>query len=197
MRILAFSDLHMSKAEADRLVTASKEADLVIGAGDFCNMRNGLRTALKMLRDIKAPFVTVPGNNESADELRDAALPGMEVLHGQELVFDDLTIFGLGYGIPATPFGAWSCDLSEVEATELLRRCDHADILVTHSPPKGVADRTSDGKSVGSTALHHAIERLQPRLAVFGHVHDSWGISGKIGQTHVQNLGPVPNWFEI
>ncbi|MEM9126696.1 MAG: metallophosphoesterase, partial [Pseudomonadota bacterium] len=39
MRILAFSDLHMARNRAQDIVQASQGADLVIGAGDYCNMR--------------------------------------------------------------------------------------------------------------------------------------------------------------
>jgi Icc-related predicted phosphoesterase len=50
---------------------------------------------------------------------------------------------------------------------------------------------------VGSVAIRAAIERLQPQLAVCGHVHDSWGQTGTIGRTHVVNLGPTVNWFDV
>ena len=197
MRVLAFSDLHHSRSRAAALVEAAGEADLVIGAGDFCNMRRDLRAALDLLSGITAPLVMVPGNAESADELRAAAPAGAHVLHGQGCEIDGVRIFGLGYAVPVTPFGSWSCDLSEQEAGEMLDGCEAADILVTHSPPKGVADMTSSGLSVGSTAIRAAIERIQPPLALCGHVHDSWGQEGKIGATRVVNLGPRPNWFEV
>ena len=79
----------------------------------------------------------------------------------------------------------------------MLAKCEAADILVLHSPPKGVVDVTSGGQSVGSTAIHDAIERIQPRLAFCGHIHDSWGQTGRIGATQVVNLGPRPNWFDL
>src|SRR6056297_101219 len=88
-------------------------------------------------------------------------------------------------------------DMSEADAESLLSRCKGVDILITHSPPKGVADVTSQGISVGSTAIRAAIETLQPHLALCGHIHDSWGQTGRIGETRVVNLGPTPNWFEI
>lgn len=197
MRILAFSDLHLSESRAATLVAASVEADLVIGAGDFCNVRQGLDAAMALLSGIRAPMVVTPGNAESADELRAAALPGTTVLHGEGCEIAGLRLFGLGYGVPVTPFGSWSCDLSEAEAAALLAACDAADILITHSPPKGVADRTSGGVSVGSTAIRDAIARVQPQLALCGHVHDCWGETGQIGGSHVVNLGPRPNWFEV
>jgi len=197
MRALAFSDLHHSPNRAAALVEASAEADLVIGAGDFCNMRHGLDDAMALLEGIAAPLVVVPGNAESEDELRAAAPAAVHVLHGQGVELGGLRIFGLGYGVPVTPFGAWSCDLTEDFAAEMLDRCAGAEILVTHSPPKGVADVTSGGQSVGSTEIRAAIERLQPKLALCGHIHDSWGREGMIGTTRVVNLGPTPNWFEV
>ena len=197
MKILAFSDLHLARARAADLVAASAEADLVIGAGDFCTMRQGLAEAMDLLRAITAPMVAVPGNAESAPELQAAALPNMTVLHGNSTQIGNTRLFGLGYGVPETPFGAWSCDLSEKRTHDMLAACAAADILILHSPPKGVADVTSVGQSVGSTAIRDAIERLQPTYAFCGHIHDSWGKSGQIGATRVINLGPTVNWFEI
>lgn len=197
MKILAFSDLHLARRAAAALVDASAGADLVIGAGDFCNMRQGLDQAMELLAGIAAPMVLVPGNAESADELRAAAPEGAHVLHGQGIEIDGLKLFGLGGGVPVTPFGAWSFDLTETQAAAMLAGCDAADILITHSPPKGVADRTSQGQSVGSTAIRDAIARIEPRLAICGHIHDSWGERGHIGAAEVVNLGPAGTWFEI
>ncbi|WP_170361308.1 metallophosphoesterase family protein [Ruegeria arenilitoris] len=197
MRILAFSDLHMARNRAAEVVAASAEADLVIGAGDFCKARQGLDQAMAMLSGITAPFVMVPGNAESARELVEAAPEGDHVLHGTGMTLDGLRLFGLGYGVPVTPFGDWSCDLTEAEATELLDRCDAADILIAHSPPKGYGDVTSLGDAVGSVAVRDAVERLQPQLALCGHIHDSWGYRGNLGRTQIANLGPTVNWFEV
>ncbi len=197
MRILAFSDLHHSRRRAEALVAASRDADLVIGAGDFCNMRDNAPGAMSLLANIARPFVMVPGNAESLDELTDAAHEGMTVLHGSGCEVAGLKLFGLGYGVPVTPFGDWSCDLTEEEAAAMLAPCERADILISHSPPKGVADVASTGQSVGSLAVHEAIERVQPRLVFCGHIHDSWGVEGQIGATRVINLGPEPNFFEL
>ncbi|MCV2883022.1 metallophosphoesterase family protein [Actibacterium sp. XHP0104] len=197
MRVLAFSDLHLSRSRAAVLVEASAQADLVIGAGDFCNMRKGLDQAMGLLAGIAAPMVIVPGNAESHAELRAAAPDGVQVLHGSGCSVGGLRLFGLGYGVPVTPFGSWSCDLTEAQARDMLAGCEAADILITHSPPKGIADRTSGGVSVGSVAIHEAIGRIRPRLALCGHIHDSWGAEGMIGHSRVVNLGPTVNWFEV
>lgn len=196
MKVLAFSDLHHARARAADLVAASAEADLVIGAGDYCNGRYDLEGAMALLDGIRAPMVLVPGNAESVDELRDAA-PRATVLHGQGVEVEGLRLFGLGYGVPETPFGDWSCDLSEAEAGAMLAAFEGADIFITHSPPKGVVDVTSTGLSVGSTAVRAATERAAPPLVLCGHIHDCWGQEGHIGASRVVNLGPTVNWFEV
>ncbi|MGE4327323.1 MAG: metallophosphoesterase family protein, partial [Pseudodonghicola sp.] len=96
MKILAFSDLHLARRAAADLVAASAAADLVIGAGDFCNMREGLDQAMELLSGIAAPMVLVPGNNESAEELRAAVPAEVRVLHGEGLEIGGLRLFGLG-----------------------------------------------------------------------------------------------------
>lgn len=197
MKILAFSDLHLARTRAADLVAASVDADLLIAAGDFCGMREGLDRGLAMLAGLAAPVVAVPGNGESLDELTVAAPAAWTILHGTATEVGGLCLFGLGYAVPTTPFGDWSCDLNEEEAAALLDRCAKVDVLITHSPPKGLGDRISGGISVGSVAIRNAIDRLQPKLAVCGHVHDSWGARGKIGRTEVANLGPTVNWFEV
>ena len=175
---------------------ASKDADLVIGAGDFANHREDVPEALNLLTGIKAPFVAVPGNNESDKELRDAAHIGTTVLHGEGTEIAGLQVFGIGCGIPATPW-SWSFDMSDEEAATILAGCDAADILVTHSPPKGVVDEARPGVHFGSQAIHGAILRIRPKLVFCGHIHESWGKEGWIGDSRVINLGPNVNWFEL
>lgn len=194
-RILAFSDLHLSRGKARAIIEAAQDADLVIGAGDFCNARQGLDEAMGLLWTIADKAVYVPGNAESADELR--AATDAAVLHGAALQVQGIKLFGIGYAVPVTPFGPWSCDLTEDEANIMLTKLDGADILISHSPPKGAADTNSRGISLGSTAVRAAIERAQPKLCLCGHIHESWGQTGLIGDTSVHNLGPVPNWFEV
>lgn len=194
-RILAFSDVHMSRGRIADIVEAAPKADLIIGAGDFCNMRMGLDQAMGLLSPVVSKAVYVPGNAESAEELR--AATEATVLHGEATEAHGLKIFGIGYAIPVTPFGEWSCDLTEDHAATMLDRMQTADILISHSPPKGVVDISSSGQSLGSTAVRAAIERVQPKLCFCGHIHDSWGQQGLIGTTAIHNLGPMVNWFEV
>ena len=75
----------------------------------------------------------------------------------------------------------WTGGLAEVWARVPTR----VDVLVTHGPPMGVLDRTSRGESVGCEALAEALERIRPRLHVFGHIHESYGTLEKGGTLFV------------
>lgn len=196
MKILAFSDVHLARNRMLKIVEAASAADLVIGAGDFCNARVGIEAAMELLEPISGKAIYVPGNAESIDELRGAT--DATVLHGEAIVVDGIRVFGIGYAVPVTPFGEWSCDLDEETAAGMLAACEApCDILVSHSPPKGVADLNSSGMSLGSTSVREVIERVQPTYCFCGHIHDSWNKQGTIGKTQVHNLGPTANWFEI
>ena len=198
MRILAFSDLHRDLAQGAKLVEMSAEADVVIGAGDFASVHKGLEETIGALSAIEKPTVLVPGNNETVDALREAAAGwgAATVLHGEGTTIDGVELFGLGAGIPVTPWD-WSFDLDEEEATEMLAPCPEGAVLVLHSPPKDHCDSAGGGGNFGSPALLQAIEAKRPRLAVCGHIHESWGCESQVGPTPVRNLGPKGTWLEV
>ncbi len=192
MKLLLFSDLHNDFRTAAKLVELSNAVDVVVGAGDFCVARQGLDEIIASLSAITKPAVLVPGNSESNQELLQACRlwKSAHVLHGSQVVIDGNTFFGIGGGIPITPFGAWSYDFSEDEAYDLLRDCPAGGILISHSPPWGVLDVSSGGRKLGSQALRATINRKQPQLVVCGHIHGSAGQSDRIGETTVINAGP-------
>jgi Icc-related predicted phosphoesterase len=192
MKLLLFSDLHNDFLRASKLVELSATVDVVVGAGDFCVARRGLDEIITALSAVKKPAVLVPGNAETHKELVQAcrSWPAAHVLHGNQVTLDDVTFYGIGGGIPITPFGAWSYDLSEDEAGELLQDCPPGDVLISHSPPKGILDISADGKSLGSEAVREAIAVKKPRLVVCGHIHGSAGQKARLGPTTVINAGP-------
>ncbi|HET7177598.1 MAG TPA: metallophosphoesterase family protein [Solirubrobacterales bacterium] len=198
MRLLAFSDLHRDLGQAARLVEMSAEADIVIGAGDFASVHEGLAETIAALAPIEAPTVLVPGNNETEDALREAAAgwAAATILHGGGTTIAGVEFFGLGAGIPTTPWG-WSFDLDDETAARLLAPCPEGALLVLHSPPRGHCDASAGGGHFGSEALLRAIEEKRPRLAVCGHIHESWGCESRIGDTPLHNLGPRGTWLEV
>jgi len=70
---------------------------------------------------------------------------------------------------------------------------DDVDILITHGPPYGIRDEvprwhgiSGDTEHVGCPHLMDAIEnRVKPKMHVFGHIHEEYGITYKSGTMFV------------
>ena len=192
MNILAFSDVHCDDISINQIVEKSKAVDLVIGAGDFSyGSGRGLKEVINRFSQINKPCVFVPGNCETFQQLNQACKNwnNFHVLHGTRIKQDGVEIFGIGGGIPVTPFGSWSYDFTEAQARDLLLDCVDGCILVSHSPPKGILDISSSGKSLGSLAIREVLETKRIKLLVCGHIHASSGKIQRIAQTDVINAG--------
>ena len=192
MKLLLFSDVHRDLAAAARLVELSREATVAVAAGDLATVHRGLDEVVAVLRDMACPTVLVPGNGETFDELEAACAswPEAQVLHGTGARVAGRDFFGLGGGVPVTPFGSWSWDFTEQEAAALLADCPSDAILVSHSPPKGAVDRDASGASLGSGAVRDTVLASRLALVVCGHIHSCGGRSEKLGATTVVNAGP-------
>jgi Icc-related predicted phosphoesterase len=198
MRILAFSDLHRDLDQGAKLVEMSADADVVIGAGDFASVHEGLEETIGALSAIETPTILVPGNNETIEALREAAADweAATVLHGEAAEIEGAEFFGLGAGIPVTPWD-WSFDLDDAAATAMIGDCPEGAILVLHSPPQGHCDSAGGDTHFGSEALLEGIEEKRPALAVCGHIHESWGCESRVGETPIRNLGPKGTWLDV
>ena len=192
MRFLLFSDVHCNVGKCRSIAERAAEFDIVIGAGDFAIQRKGLEKSIDVLKVIETPTVLVPGNGESDDELR-AACEGWSaahVLHGNGCEINGVWFYGLGGGVPPTPFGAWSFDLEEETAASMLADCQSGGILIVHSPPQGAVDIDSGGVHRGSPVIRQVVETKRPKLVVCGHIHDSWEQQEQIGDSTIINAGP-------
>jgi predicted phosphodiesterase len=67
MKLLVFSDIHSDFRTASKLIKMFEGVDVVVGAGDYCIARNGLKKIIDALSGIKKPAVLVPGNSESIE----------------------------------------------------------------------------------------------------------------------------------
>lgn len=199
MRILAFSDLHRDVEVAKELLKLSKMADVLVGAGDFATQGIGAAETLEILACSNVPVVLVHGNHDDPIEVSKLCdlHDQLVYLHGTGAVVWETEFFGLGGEIPPRNDSPWNAFETEERAAALLTACPDKAVLVTHSPPFGVADQQQTGKHEGSTVVRDAILQRRPSLLLCGHIHHAWGRHGRIASTHVHNLGPSANWFEI
>jgi len=197
VKLLAFSDVHADLLQARLLAERSATADVVVGVGDFASVHEGLAETIDALRAIQRPVVLVPGNNETDDALREACRgwDSAHVLHGQGAEIGGVPFYGLGAGVPVTPWD-WSFDLTEEEAEDKLAACPKGCVLAVHSPPRGHVDTSGAGEHLGSVAVLDAVVAKEPRVALCGHIHESWGERSEIGPTEVVNLGPAGTFLD-
>lgn len=143
------------------------------------------------LRSIGKPIFGVAGNHDFIFERRRMFVPRLPWTYLQDsgCEFEGLKI----WGSPWQPeFGNWAFNKTESELREVWAAIpDDTDILLLHGPPHGYGDLVKPRReNVGSHSLLRRILEIQPRLAVFGHIHEGYG-SYRIGETIAINAARV------
>jgi Icc-related predicted phosphoesterase len=176
--VVCLSDTHLKHA-----AIAVPRGDVLLHAGD-CTKR-GTRSELEaFLRwygaQPAAARILVAGNHDAVCEERPALVrdlcqkAGVIYLCDEEVVVEGLRI----WGSPVTP--RFRDMAFNVERGAAMRAVWEAiptglDILVTHGPPRGVGDRIFLGTHVGCAELLERVKAVQPKVHVFGHIHEAHG----------------------
>jgi predicted phosphohydrolase len=169
------------------------DGDILIHAGDM-----SMSGALDDLRAFNAWLARLPhrhkiviaGNHDFCFERQPAASAAL--LTAADYLMDSaVTVLGIRfYGSPWQPwFFDWAFNLPRGPA--LRAKWDlipaETEVLITHGPPQGHGDLTTRGDRAGCDELLAAVRRLQPRLHVFGHIHEGAGQTRE-GQTLCLNV---------
>jgi Icc-related predicted phosphoesterase len=183
MKIICISDTH---TRHDSL--SIPECDVLIFAGDSCSSGE-LHEAtkfVKWLANYKNNFkkvILIAGNHDWCfqksksivlEELAKYLEDKFVYLEDEEYVFDGIKF----YGTPWQPtFFNWAFNLPRGERLKM--RWDNipedTNVLITHGPPHGIADKV-DNIHVGCIDLLHKVENMQQLfLHVFGHIHSQNG----------------------
>jgi predicted phosphodiesterase len=187
MRLVLLADTHTHQTELGALPSG----DALILAGDLCNMfsKPGYDEQLSRLNRWlgEQPFTyrLVIGGNHDGLLQSVAGQPFTRLSNATWLCDSGVTIEGIQFwGSPWTS-GSSGPMAFQLLPSNLKAKWDliphHTDVLITHGPPYGVLDQTSWGHG-GDEDLRDAVERTQPALHVFGHIHTARGIRKK-GQT--------------
>ena len=87
----------------------------------------------------------------------------------------------LVYGVPWTPDfypQVWAFNYCQTDRDPYLiweAVPDKVDVLITHGPPYGCRDFLKGKGNLGCKELAERIRHLDPKLHVFGHIHDGYG----------------------
>lgn len=173
MKLVLISDTHCYKMPLP-------DGDILIHAGDLTS-GGTIRECQRELDWLNSqPYkyvVIVAGNHDFAFEEAKPALKLGRIIY---LENDGVEINGIKiYGSPVQPrFMNWAFNVDRGEAIRKYwnRIPNNVDVLVTHGPPAGILDQALFGSEhLGCEELALAVERVKPRIHMFGHIHGGRG----------------------
>lgn len=185
MKVLVFTDFHNDYGLLPQLTKKAAEADVVVCAGDPTIFEHDLQGVLHSFNAWGKPVLMIHGNHENEESLRKACMRHKHILfvHGKETVINGVRFLCWGGG------GFSLTDRGLERQLDSWKRSEQPTILVTHAPPyKTTLDDI--GRPVGCRSVRKAIERLKPRYAISGHIHETAGAQDVIGETRLLNPGP-------
>ena len=176
MRIVCISDTHGLHGHVD-----VPDGDVLVHAGDLTNMGTLAQVAEAASFIQSLPHrhkIVIAGNHDlslehQADEA-EALLTEMTYLRDSATTVDGVRFWG-------SPWQPWFFDWAfNLQRGEEIRAKwdlipDDTDVLITHGPPLGVLDMTFRQEQVGCADLLEALERTEPCVHVFGHIHEGYG----------------------
>jgi Icc-related predicted phosphoesterase len=176
MRFVILSDTH----SLHRRVQVP-DGDVLLFAGD--STRKGELAELAEFNDwLKslphATKIVIAGNRDFCFETK---LAESKNVLGAATYLQDETLQVGGFQIYGSPWQPPFLNMAfNLERGEPLRAKwalipTDTDILITHTPPYGIGDKTQAGQMVGDRDLTDAVGRIQPKLHVFGHIHEAYG----------------------
>jgi len=108
-------------------------------------------------------------------ELLEFIIPeNVTYLNDSGIIIDGIKI----WGSPVQPrFFDWAFNRDRGE--DIQKHWDlipkDSEVLITHGPPYGILDLTTNNLNVGCEALLSTMDRLNIKLHVFGHIHEAHG----------------------
>jgi Icc-related predicted phosphoesterase len=184
MRFIATSDVHGCW---DELVSSLEPADVFIAAGDLTEgTASEFRVLLRYMEFMKYRHKIVIGGNHDEHFESGSSLAtikeqfknaGVTYLchepHTITINNHSVKVFGSPYTLS---FSKMAFEKNESELGLLYQDIPHnLDILISHGPANGILDKNRNGWECGSVALKDALKEKQPKVHVFGHIHDSYG----------------------
>ncbi len=190
MKFLAFVDTHQDKKVLKKLYdrAGKPDIDFLVCGGDLSIFGRGLRESLDLLNSLGKKVYFIPGNHEeNLPKLPEliSSFSNIVDLHGKAFEIGNYIFCGYGGN-----------GFSKQDATfrTLARRWygqfkGKKMVLVLHGPPEGTKVDLLDHKFMGNYDYRMFIERIEPKIVLCGHFHETAGVIDTIGKTKVVNPG--------
>jgi len=185
MRLVFISDTHSLHAHL-----TIPEGDVLIHCGDFTG--NNTLTHVENFNTFLGSLdhthkIVIAGNHdgllETDNDETSCLFTNATYLQDSEVVINGIKF----YGSPWTPvFFNWYFMATAKELEHKWQQIPNdVDILITHGPPKGILDSTTEGFNVGCDALLKRVGEIKPEIHAFGHIHEGYGVKIISGTTYV------------
>ncbi len=196
MRLLAFTDLHgdlKTMKHIERAVTKHKP-EVIICAGDFTVFEHHLGALGRWLDGLGKPVLIIHGNHETESAVRALCKKSKHLtfLHKKIVVINGITFVGHGGGGFSTREQGF-----EHFVMSHRKQLTHDYVLVTHAPPRGTPLDLLPFGHVGCKSYTDAIRKTPCKLAISGHIHETFGAIGRLGHAFVINPGPMGKVIEL
>jgi uncharacterized protein len=175
LRALALAD-EAPYVPIERLL--ARGVDLVLCLGDLT------RQDLEALADVQLPKLGVHGNHDDGGEFDGL---GIESVHLRRVEVCGLSFGGFSGSHEYRPAKGERLMWSQKQACKLLKRFEHVDVILAHSPPLGINDDADDPAHVGLEGLRDYVEREQPAMLLHGHTYPPLPVE-RFGQTEVRHV---------
>lgn len=177
VRLVCLSDTHDLHSSLE-----VPDGDILIHAGDFTSRGRvpEVEAFGRFLSDLPHRHkIVVAGNHDFLFEREPARaqrlLEGVHYLEHEEIEYEGVRFFGSPWQ-PRFFDWAFNLDRGKPLAEKWATVPEGIDVLITHTPPHGILDRVARGENVGCADLREALSLIQPKLHVFGHIHEARGV---------------------
>ena len=190
MKFLTFTDLHEDKEFLKLLVNRAKEDDIdfVVCCGDISTFGRGLLKTLETFNKIGKKFYCIPGNHEEHGAIFNEAVKQYDFcvsLHEKSIKIKNYVFLGHGGG----GFSLEDADFRKLARDWYGKFNGEKIVLVTHQPPYGTKLDLLGERHVGNKDYTKFINRVNPKLSISGHLHETAGQEDKIKSTKLANPG--------
>jgi len=196
MKLLAFADIHNDLPSMKRIQAAVKKhkPDVVVCAGDFTVFEHHIGTMGKWLDKLGRDVLVIHGNHETEEHVRALCRKSKHLtfIHNKIVTLNGITFLGHGGGGFSTREPNFERFVKKNTA-----RLKNDYVLVTHAPPRDtILDKLPFGH-VGCKSYADTIRKTACKLAISGHIHETFGKMGRLGGAVIINPGPTGKVIQL